>query len=106
MGEAPTISTHVLDTQLGEPARGVVVDLYRLLGEVEARVGGGTTDDDGRISRLLDGELQPGTYRIAFELYGPFFRRASMTFVVSDTSRSYHVPMLIAPYSLASYRGS
>lgn len=106
MSEAPTISTHVLDTQLGEPARGVVVDLYRRLGEVEERVGGGTTDDDGRIARLLDGELQPGTYQISFGLDGPFFRRASLTFVVSDVSRSYHMPMLIAPYSLASYRGS
>lgn len=106
MGEVPTISTHVLDTQLGEPAIGVVVDLYRLLDEVEARVGGGTTDDDGRIGRVLDGDLQLGTYRITFELYGPFFKHASVTFVVSDTSRSYHVPLLIAPYSLASYRGS
>jgi len=106
MGEAPTISTHVLDTELGEPARGVLVDLYRVLGAVEARVGGGSTDDDGRIRRVLDGELEPGTYRITFILDGPFFRQASMTFVVDDASRSYHVPLLMSPYSLASYRGS
>ena len=29
-----------------------------------------------------------------------------MEFVVDDTTRSYHVPLLLAPYSLTSYRGS
>lgn len=106
MGEGPQISTHVLDTEVGTPARGVAVDLYRLEGDIETRVGGGTTDDDGRIRGVLDGELQAGTYRIAFELHGTFFRQASVTFMVDDTTRSYHVPLLMAPYSLSTYRGS
>ncbi len=55
---------------------------------------------------MLDDDLEPGTYRITFEVYGPFFRQASMTFVVDDPSRSYHVPLLLAPYSLTTYRGS
>jgi 5-hydroxyisourate hydrolase len=106
LADRPQISTHVLDTHEGTPAQGVVVDLYRQLGEIEARVGGGTTDADGRIREMLDEGLEPGTYRLAFELYGPFFRQASVTFVVDDTSRSYHVPLLLAPYSLSTYRGS
>ena len=106
MGESPQISTHVLDTEVGAPAVGVAVDLYRMVGDIETRVGGGTTDDDGRIRSVLEGELQEGTYRIAFELHGPFFRQASVTFIVDDTSRSYHVPLLMAPYSLSTYRGS
>ena len=106
MGEGPQISTHVLDTEAGTPAVGVAVDLYRMVGDVESRVGGGVTDDDGRIRTMLDGELQQGTYRIAFGLRGPFFRQASVTFIVDDTSRSYHVPLLMAPYSLSTYRGS
>lgn len=105
-GEGPQISTHVLDTELGMPAPGVVVSLFLIDGDSEVQVGGGTTDDDGRIRQVLDGELQTGTYRLAFELDGPFFRQASVTFVVEDTARSYHVPLLMAPYSLATYRGS
>ena len=100
------VASHVLDTHEGTPAQGVVVDLYRLLGDIEARVGGGTTDQDGRIRELLNADLEPGTYRMTFELYGPFFRQASVTFVIDDTSRSYHMPLLLAPYSLSTYRGS
>ncbi len=106
MGEAPTISTHVLDTERGTPAPGISVTLYRVEGATESRMASGTTDDDGRIRSLLDGPLTTGTYRLAFELDGTFFREASVTFVVDDTSRAYHVPLLMAPYSLATYRGS
>ena len=106
MGEDPTISTHVLDTELGQPAMGIKVALYRITRDGESQVGGGTTDDDGRIRRLLAGPLEAGSYRIAFELDGPFFRQASVTFVVEDATRSYHVPLLLAPYSLSTYRGS
>ncbi len=106
MGEDPTISTHVLDTELGRPATGITVALYRIDGDGESRVGGGTTDDDGRIRRLLAEPLEAATYRLAFELDGQFFREASVTFVVGDTTRSYHVPLLVAPFALSTYRGS
>ena len=69
-------------------------------------MGQGVTDADGRIRRLLEGPLEAGTYRLEFAFDGPFFRQASVTFVVDDTSRSYHVPLLMAPYSLSTYRGS
>lgn len=106
MGEAPTISTHVLDTQRGQPAAGVGVTLYRVDGEASRRVGSGTTDDDGRIRQLLEGPLEAGEYRIEFTIEGPFFRHAALTFRVTDAARSHHVPLLLAPYSLATYRGS
>ena len=106
MTDQPTISTHVLDTEHGRPASGVRVGLFRLDGGGQRLVGTGTTDEDGRIRRLLDGTLEPGDYRIDFETGGPFFRHAALTFRVDDTTRSYHVPLLLAPYSLSIYRGS
>ena len=69
-------------------------------------VGGGMTDDDGRIGSLLYDTLEAATYRLTFAVGGRFFQQASISFVVDDTSRSYHVPLLVAPYSLATYRGS
>jgi 5-hydroxyisourate hydrolase len=106
MADGPTISTHVLDTEQGRPAAGISVELYRLDGEMETLVGSGTTDDDGRIRSLPFEGLEAATYRIAFELGGPFFQQASVTFIVDDPARSYHLPLLMAPYSLATYRGS
>ena len=106
MDEAPTISTHVLDTETGTPARGVDVALYRMDESGESRVGGGTTDSDGRIRRLLEIGLIAGTYRLDFHVDGRFFLEASVTFVVEDVIRSHHIPLLLAPYSMSIYRGS
>lgn len=103
--EGHTISTHVLDTARGRPARGVKVFVYRVDGE-ERRVGAGTTDDDGRIRRLLDGELEAGDYELRFDLGGQFFLGLAVALRVTDTGRSYHVPLLLAPYSMATYLGS
>jgi 5-hydroxyisourate hydrolase len=103
MESQPTISTHVLDTEHGRPAAGIAVRLFGPDGEL---VGEATTDEDGRIRRLLQGALNTGDYRIQFDLDAAFFQRAVLTFRVDDTSRSYHVPLLLAPYSIASYRGS
>lgn len=100
-----TISTHVLDVENGMPAAGVRVELHRVDG-AERLVGRGLTDEDGRVRRLLEGRLEAGDYRLRFSPDGAFFRQLSVTFRVTDTGRSYHVPLIVAPYSLATYRGS
>jgi 5-hydroxyisourate hydrolase len=106
LDDQPTISTHVLDVENGTPASGISVALYRLTADGEREVGAGTTDDDGRIRRLLSTDLQAGDYAIEFNLGGAFFEAVRFAFRVDDTSRSCHVPLLMAPYSVASYRGS
>ena len=106
MDDQPTISTHVLDTQHGTPAAGIEVALFRLTADGDDEVGRSTTDADGRIKRLLIGELHAGEYVIEFAVNGEFFGTVALTFRIDDTSRSYHVPLLMAPYSVSSYRGS
>ena len=105
MTDTPTISTHILDVENGRPAAGVTVYLFRVDGEAR-RVGVGTTDEDGRIRRMLETELEAGVYELRFALDGAFFTRLCCGFRVEDTSRSYHVPLLLGAYSLTTYRGS
>jgi 5-hydroxyisourate hydrolase len=99
-----TISTHVLDTERGQPAAGVRVELH----SGADLIGAGTTDADGRIPDLSGGQaLGPGPYRLVFA--GPpskFFRRVELEIEIDDADRHYHVPLLVSPYSCASYRGS
>jgi 5-hydroxyisourate hydrolase len=95
-----SISTHVLDTEHGAPARGVTVELFR----GDDLVASGETDDDGRIADLAGDELAPGTYRLVFHPSSPFFRRVEVE--VELGPGHYHVPLLMAPYSCAIYRGS
>jgi 5-hydroxyisourate hydrolase-like protein (transthyretin family) len=96
---AATLSTHVLDTAQGKPAPGVSVSLFK----GETAVGRGTTDAEGRIRELAAG-LAPGTYRLVFEVSTPFFRRVALDIVVGDGH--HHVPLLLSPFGIASYRGS
>jgi hydroxyisourate hydrolase len=104
----PTISTHILDVGQGRPAVGVAVRLVRLLGEEPLAVGVGATDDDGRIGDLLGGaDLVEGDYRIEFDVDDDgFFTSLSVGFRVNDPARSYHVPLIRAPFALSTYRGS
>jgi 5-hydroxyisourate hydrolase len=94
-----SLSTHVLDTGRGEPARGVRVELLR----GEEQVGSGETNEDGRIAELA-AELEPGEYRLVFHPPSPFFRRVELE--VSLDEGHYHVPLLVSPFGCASYRGS
>lgn len=108
---AHTISTHVLDTESGRPAAGVPVRLGRVLADgAVVPAGSGRTDSDGRIAALLEGPLSVGIYRLSFEVheYRPrcFFREVILEVNVDDASRSYHVPLLVAPFGVSAYRGS
>jgi 5-hydroxyisourate hydrolase len=115
----PTISTHVLDTERGMPAPGVHVTLYRLADDGRPlRLTQALTDEDGRVRDLLERPLTAGDYRLEFNFQsgltgGPdappverFFRRLTLDLHVTDTKRSYHVPLLLAPFSITTYRGS
>jgi len=99
---APSISTHVLDTERGEPARGVRVELYREGTLITAQ----ETNADGRIADLVQGDLRPGTYRLVFHVASAFFSRLEVQFVVADAGRHYHIPLLVSPYACTTYRGS
>jgi 5-hydroxyisourate hydrolase len=117
----PTISTHVLDTAIGSPRAGVRVRLWRTSsapgGGAAAPAGGSadparlvgeaTTDADGRVRDLLGGRpLESGGYRLEFELGPGYFASLAIDVRIEDASRSHHVPLLVAPFGLATYRGS
>jgi len=93
-----SLSTHVLDTAAGRPAAGVSVELLH----GDAPVASARTDADGR-ARLAE-SLDAGVYSLVFHPPSPFFRRVELEVELADGH--YHVPLLVSPYSCASYRGS
>jgi len=97
-----TVSTHVLDVAAGKPAAGVRVTLgTRTL----------TTDAQGRIADLSGGGINPGSYRLLFEVGAYFagtphlFETVALELQLAE-ARHYHVPLLIAPYACSIYRGT
>lgn len=110
----PTISTHVLDLVSGAPAPGVGVALFRMADDgAPELLGDLQTDRDGRIRDLLDGaELTEGDYQLAFDVGAyaddpdAFFQSAALAVRITDASRAYHVPLLLSPFGMSTYRGS
>jgi 5-hydroxyisourate hydrolase len=110
----PTISTHVLDLATGNPAPGVEVALFQLSDDGSPEIVSELqTDADGRIRDLLAGaELAEGDYQLAFDVGGyadepdAFFQSAALALRITDATRSYHVPLLLSPFGMSTYRGS
>jgi 5-hydroxyisourate hydrolase len=95
------ISTHVLDIELGEPAAGMKVGLFRGQDLVSLQ----ETDENGRIAELA-GSLDPGEYRLVFYVERGFFEKVELTIAIGDVHRHYHVPLLVSSYQCTTYRGS
>jgi 5-hydroxyisourate hydrolase len=102
----PTISTHVLDTDRGMPAQGVRVTLSRLdVRDAPIRMTQALTDGDGRVRDLLERPLVAGDYRLEFDVAhedGSFFTKLAVDVRITDITRSYHVPLLLAPFSMTT----
>jgi 2-oxo-4-hydroxy-4-carboxy-5-ureidoimidazoline decarboxylase len=121
LGVHGRLSTHVLDTHSGRPAAGVAVELVELSELGSSRVVTRTiTNSDGRTDTpLIGGRPVPiGRYELTFNV-GKYFaeRRVAMSdppfldqiplrFSVSDPEGHLHVPLLVTPWSYATYRGS
>jgi 5-hydroxyisourate hydrolase len=111
------ITTHVLDTSRGVPARGIAVSL-----EVShaahrwSEIARGNTDDGGRIG-AFDPPLPPleaGIYRLRFATRDyfaasgvrAFYPEVQVVFQLDDPTEHYHIPLLLSPFGYSTYRGS
>jgi len=122
-----SLSTHVLDAALGQPAAGVAVRWESRSADGSWTVTAhGTTDADGRVSgdawRHPGGVAAPGPspapsagpaagrHRLVFDVEGrsAFFPEVTVTFDVAAgrAGERHHVPLLLSPYAYSTYRGS
>ncbi len=114
------LTTHVLDTAAGRPAKGLRGSLWRCGDDHRALVLSFMTNADGRVDRpLLEGAaFECGVYELVFETADyfracgvvlpepPFLDSVSLRFGIADASANYHVPLLLSPWSYSTYRGS
>ena len=113
------LTTHVLDTALGQPAAAVEVVLYRVNPELQ-ELARARTNQDGRLDQpILEGDdFVAGVYQLVFQA-GSYFRNQSpdlaeplfvdevvLRFGINQPDQHYHVPLLVSPFSYSTYRGS
>lgn len=114
------LSTHVLDTYSGTPAAGVRIELYEIGASEIAQLVDMQTNADGRTDRplLADAPLRAGRYELRFHV-GAYFAGRNLSlpapafldvvpvrFAIAEPEGHYHVPLLVTPWSYATYRGS
>ena len=112
------VTTHVLDTHAGLPAAGVLVELFEL--DAKSPLVKTKTNVDGRTDAplLSGGPLRIGRYELRFHV-GDYFAERNLgllqpafldvvpiRFAISEPEGHYHVPLLVSPWSYATYRGS
>jgi 5-hydroxyisourate hydrolase len=108
------ISTHVLDVSRGKPARNLPVRLERQEAGEWRLLQSASTDQDGRCSQLLPGELPPGWYRLVFDTAHYFdgqkivglYPIVEVTFQVREGETQFHIPLLLSAHGYTTYRGS
>ena len=109
------ITTHVLDTNLGKPAEGIEVTLYRKQGDELVKIAQDKTNNDGRIIEWMEEtERKAGEYQIRFETDAYFeklgqkcfYPSVTIDFRIEAVDEHYHVPLLVSAYGFSTYRGS
>ncbi|XP_040265852.1 blastomere cadherin-like isoform X2 [Bufo bufo] len=116
-GSNRLLSTHVLNTAQGIPAKGLTITLSKLdAGQAQwVQVSRSVTNEDGRCPGLLRGEpLTAGTFQLRFDTkdywkqmqQDSFYPYVEVVFTIADPKQKYHVPLLLTPFSYTTYRGS
>ena len=113
------LTTHVLDVYSGKPGKGILVELFYLNNSERKKITSIKLNDDGRASSpLAEGNIfVKGKYELVFYI-GDYFKKVIgninlpflddvvIRFGISDNNESYHVPLLVSPWSYSTYRGS
>src|SRR3954466_14870850 len=111
------ITTHILDIMSGTPAVGIPVTLERKThASGWQSIAEGITDFDGRANDLMapNEAFLPGHYRLLFDTGAYFatkdmecfFPQVTISFVIRDALKHYHVPLLLSPFGYSTYKGS
>jgi 5-hydroxyisourate hydrolase len=109
------LTTHVLDTSIGRPARGLEVVLEQRDKNGFRELARAITDDDGRVRGLLAGsELRCAVYRLRFATAdyfaadgrACFYPEVAIEFEITRPDEHHHVPLLLSPFGYSTYRGS
>ena len=110
------LSTHILDVNLGRPAAGVPIILFKLApdGENWNKIAENITDANGRIGNFLpDDTPNDGVYKLRFETRDYFSQQGTETIypvveVVFEIKGDahYHIPITMSANGYGTYRGN
>lgn len=110
------LTAHILNTVTGQPANGMVIDLFEMSGDKGRKVTQAITNANGRADILVGRPLPNGRYelRLAMADYfrkegvpqgnPPFLDVVIIRIYLDEPEGSIHVPVACSPWSYAMYR--
>lgn len=110
-----SLTTHVLDTYSGTPAKGVCVQLWQLGPQGNRKLQELETNQQGRCE--LASDLAVGEYALHFfigDYFKPvlnpakpmFLNMVPIHFYIAEADQHFHVPLVASPWAYSTYRGS
>ncbi|MFL2802714.1 MAG: hydroxyisourate hydrolase [Paracoccaceae bacterium] len=115
------LTTHVLDTSIGFPAKGIKISLYSIKNKNKNFIKELITNSDGRTDQNLlnDKEFFLGKFELNFHvgdyiklnsnnfsnLQGQLYEIIPVNFNIFS-NRNYHIPLLLSPFGYSTYLGS
>ena len=110
------ISTHVLDTERGNPVSGMEITLFKIVEGERIQLSKECTNQHGRVDDLcsLDRVLESGAYCLHFftETYflqgrsSVFYPYVEVVFNIDSGQENYHIPLILSSFGYSTYRGS
>jgi 5-hydroxyisourate hydrolase len=108
-----SVTAQALDVVHGRSAAGVRTRLERPVGDGWQVMSHAVTDCAGKIHSWVDGELEPGAYRLVFDSDSYFaslgicaaYPEITVLFRVQDEADTCSIQVLLAPYSYSTCFG-
>jgi len=113
------LTTHVLDTSIGKPAKDILIELFFFFFVVKNKILECTTNKDGRVDKplLTNQNFKFGNYQLVFHVKDyflkneivnsnySFYDKINIDFSINEQSH-YHIPLVVSPFGYSTYRGS
>ena len=108
------LTTHVLDTRIGQPGKNMGIRLQKLEPGYWQTIAQGITNEDGRIADMLPAlHYLNGNFKMLFDTGAYFAQKQTncfypvveIQFTIAGQTH-YHIPLLISPFGFTTYRGS
>lgn len=107
------ITSHILDTSKGLPAKNILVKLEMVKKNKLLFISQEKSNHEGRIENFmpLGTKATPGIYKMSFMVKNYFKKKSFypeivIFFEIKNNNQHYHIPLLLTPCGFTTYRGT
>ena len=113
-----TISSHVLDSVIGDHAKQIGIDCFRIKGEQRESVFSVIANEEGRIVENVKGHVAGDVYEVVFKSADYFASQPNTSpsrqimheivvrFTIPEQEERIHIPIMLSPHAYSVWWSS